>query len=184
MDCYRLKQAYIRFRLRGWLAGLAETQVKVLWRDSRPSRAVAAAASGIGYVFFWGTELLLLYWLAQEMLGKSRYGFVLAASVTFAWTIVSTLATVRLRKMLVHQKLLYLTSSSIGVIGSMEAEIRFAEVEKIIVAHGGDGFIAQVTAQETQFYAPLRDRKGFLDACKQITALKGKIASTGILEDE
>lgn len=155
---------------------------EIVWEDERPSRVFNLIVATLGYFFFWGTELLLLYWLVQVLLRKKDDGFLVAAVITAAWTVASAYATVRLHRLTRQQRLLFLTDKAVGVQGKHTIEIDFAEVDKIIVAQANEGFEALVTAQETEFRAPLRDRKGFLEVCKKIEALKGKVASTGILD--
>ncbi len=137
----------------------------------------------LGYVFFWATEVLLLYWLVQEIASKASGSFAIAGGLVLIWTVVSTFATVRLHHLTKPARVLYLKNGFIGFSGgSHPEEFLFKDVDKVIVAHSGDGFEAVITAQEAMVSVPLRDRKGFITACKEVPALKGKIASTGVLD--
>ena len=102
--------------------------------------------------------------------------------MVLVWTVISTYATVRLHHMTQPSRVLYLKEGHIGFTGRHPAEYAFKDVDKVIIAHSGDGFEAVITAQESIATVVLRDRKGFLAAAKAIPALKGKVASTGMLD--
>ncbi len=158
-------------------------QTEFLWKDAGPNRLLNASMAFLGYIFFWGTEVGLLYFLVQELAAKTSGSFAIAGGLVLIWTIVSTFATVRLHHLTKPSRVLYLKSGSIGFSGgSHEDEFPFKDVDKIIVAHAGEGFEAVITAQEAMVSVPLRDRKGFIAAAKVLPALKGKIASTGMLD--
>ena len=153
-----------------------------VWKDSQPNKLVNAGVAVAGYLFFWSTELVMLYLLVREVDSKGGLGFPAAAGLALGWTVAAAYATLRLQRLTRQVRTLYLTEDAIGFSGKNATEIPLAEVEKIIVAQADEGFQAIVTAQETHFAVQLRDRRGFIEACKKVSGLKGRVASTGLLD--
>ncbi|MBI5176691.1 hypothetical protein HY995_01230 [Candidatus Micrarchaeota archaeon] len=156
----------------------------IVWKD-RPPRILARSLLYIlGHGAIWLGEILLVYWAYSER-SSSGNSFYLAAFFSFAWLLFALYATFNLYGSLNQRKARRVSSlSKTGLVISHAGEIEsihLKDIDSISIAPDvlDKDFTATIIAGEMELNAVLRDKPGFLRACKSVDSLAHKVAVKG-----